>query len=63
MNQIQRLFNNIKTYIEAGVLDAEFAVFAEENPNLDSIEELNEIMESEMSYGADDCMVGEATHG
>lgn len=54
MNDLERLYNNIKAYIDAGVLDAEFAVFIAENPELEFIDELNEIMESEMSYWPED---------
>lgn len=54
MNQLERLYKNIKEYINVGALDAEFEVFIAENPNLDSIAELNEIMESEKSYWPED---------
>jgi hypothetical protein len=50
MTNIERLLRNVKVFIEAGVLDEEFAVFVEENPELDSLSELNQIMEDEISY-------------
>lgn len=53
MNQIERLFKNLKIFIEAGELDNEFAVFAAENPDCDSISELNQLMEDEISYWPD----------
>ncbi len=49
MNEVERLFNNIKTLTECGTLVAESKVFAEENPELDSIGELNDIIEDEIS--------------
>lgn len=53
MTNIERLFHNLKIFIEAEVLDEEFAVFVQENPDLDSISKLNKIMEDEMSYWGD----------
>lgn len=50
MNGLERLLSNIKIYQEAGVLEEEFQVFINEDPNLNSISELNELMETEMSY-------------
>lgn len=50
MTDIERLFRNLKIFIEAGVLDEEFAVFIQDYPNCESIGELNEIMGDEMSY-------------
>ena len=50
MTNLERLLRNIKVFIEAGVLDEEFAVFVEENPELHSLSELNQIMEDEISY-------------
>lgn len=49
-NELLRLLKNLKTLIEIGVLESEFKVFAVENPELDSLTELNEIIESELSY-------------
>ena len=49
MTDIERLFHNLKTLIEAGVLDDEFSVFIQDNPEMDSISELNEIIEEELS--------------
>ena len=49
MSEIERLYRNLKHYIEMDVLDDEFGVFISENPELDSISDLNEIMENEMS--------------
>lgn len=49
-NNIERLFDNIQKFVKAGVLEEEFKVFASENPELDSIEDLCEIMEDEISY-------------
>lgn len=62
MNQIERIYRNIRIYIDQGALDDEFEIFAAENPDCDSISELNEIMESEMSYWAEDCEAGEGEH-
>lgn len=53
MTAIERLFHNLKIFIEAEVLDEEFEVFIQENPDLNSISELNQIMEDEMSYWGD----------
>lgn len=53
MTNLERFFHNLKTYIEADVLDDEFATFISEKPDIDSISELNEIMEDEMSYWGD----------
>lgn len=50
MTPLQSLLSNIKIYQEAGVLEEEFQVFMEEHPNLDSISELDDLMEIEMSY-------------
>jgi hypothetical protein len=50
VTDIERLFRNLKIFIEAGVLDEEFAVFIQDYPNCESIGELNEIMGDEMSY-------------
>lgn len=50
MATLQRLLSNIKIYQEAGVLEEEFQVFMDEHPNLNSISELNDLMEIEMSY-------------
>lgn len=50
LTPIERLFSNIKIYQNAGVLEEEFKVFATENPKVKSIEELCNIMETEMSY-------------
>ena len=55
INQVDRLYRNIKILVEASALDQEFEVFAEENPSLNSIEGLNEIIESEISYWASEC--------
>jgi len=52
-NQIERLYKNIKAYIEAGAIDSEFEAFAGNHPYCDSISELNEIMECEMTYWGD----------
>ena len=49
-NEILRLLKNIKIFLEPDTLDAEFKVFAAENPDLDSVSELNDIMEEEISY-------------
>lgn len=58
MNEIERLLQNILALLTASngtskLLIDEFMVFAEENPNLYEISELNEIIESEMSYWAE----------
>lgn len=50
MNNLERLLSNIKVYQMAGVLEEEFDVFISENPEIDSISELNDLMETEMSY-------------
>jgi len=53
MNQIERLYKNLIILIDAEAFNAEFQVFVEENPDVDSLNELNEIIESEISYWAD----------
>ncbi len=53
MNEIERLLKNINTFIACGCLDEEMAVFAEENPNLIDLSELNDIMEDEISCMAE----------
>ena len=53
MTDIERLFHNLKIFIEAGALDDEFAVFIQDFPDCESISELNEIMEEEMSCWGD----------
>lgn len=50
LTNLERLLSNIKIYIAAGVLEEEFAVFNSEYGDIDSISELNDIMEDEMSY-------------
>jgi len=50
LTPIERLFSNIKIYQNAGILEEEFGVFATENPEVGTIEELCDIMETEMSY-------------
>lgn len=47
---LKRLLDNIKILQEANALEAEFGVFISENPKLDSISELNDIIESAISY-------------
>lgn len=48
MNEIEKLYKNINIFIMCDCLEEEMQVFAEENPNLNSLEELNEIMEDEI---------------
>lgn len=50
MSHVSRLLKNLKIYIQTGVLEEEFEIFAQEYPELDSISELNQLMEDEMSY-------------
>lgn len=49
MNNIERLFSNVKIFQAVGELDNCFETFISENENSDSISELNEFMETEMS--------------
>lgn len=56
-NQIKRLWENLKILNEAQCLDNEFEVFAEESPECNDISELNDIIESEISYWAEDAEV------
>lgn len=50
ITEIDRLLKNLKILIKAGMLEGEFAVFSDENPNVNSISELNDIIECEISY-------------
>lgn len=59
MNEVNRLFENIKTFMKCNCLDVEMDVLAYEYPNIDSICELNEIMEDEISRIAENCDVGD----
>ena len=47
MNEVERLAKNIKVFIETGCLEEEMRTIAEENPHLDDLGELNDIMETE----------------
>lgn len=48
-NQVKRLYNNLKILVNSKVFDEEFDTFIYEYPNLDSIEELNNVIEEEIS--------------
>lgn len=50
MSEVKRLAKNIKVFIEMGCLDEEMRTIAEENPHLDDLWELNDIMEEEIGY-------------
>lgn len=50
MSEVKRLAKNIKVFIEMGCLDEEMRTIAEENPHLDDLGELNDIMEEEIWY-------------
>lgn len=49
MNNLERLYNNLKVLIDTGAFEEEFKVFISENSDLNSISELNEIIETEIS--------------
>ncbi len=51
--EILRLLKNLKPMIEAEVLDEEFEAFAE-NENIKTISDLNDTIEDELSYWAED---------
>lgn len=51
-NEILRLLNNIKTLVNANALDNNFEVFADDK-DIETIEDLNEAIESEISYWAE----------
>ena len=53
MNEVERLAKNIKVFIETGCLEEEMRTIAEENPHLDDLGELNDIMETEIGYFGD----------
>lgn len=53
MNEVERLAKNIKVFIETGCLEEEMRMIAEENPHLDDLGELNDIMETEIGYFGD----------
>ncbi|WP_168198305.1 hypothetical protein [Crassaminicella thermophila] len=50
MNNIERLYKNIKILVDTNMLEEEFKVFAEENSDVETIEELNNVIETEISY-------------
>ncbi|WP_168198241.1 hypothetical protein [Crassaminicella thermophila] len=50
MNNIERLYKNIKILVDTNMLEEEFKVFAEENSDVTTIEELNDVIETEISY-------------
>lgn len=50
MNEVERLAKNIKVFMEAGCFEEEMRTIAEENPHLDNLGELNDIMETEIGY-------------
>jgi hypothetical protein len=50
MSSIMRLLFNIQILQEVGLLEEEFNIFDQENPDLNTLDEINEIIESEMSY-------------
>ena len=50
MSEVKRLAKNIKVFIEMGCLDEEMRTIAEENPHLEDVGELNDIMEEEIGY-------------
>jgi hypothetical protein len=49
-NQVERLYKNIKILVDTNMLEEEFEVFASENPDLNNIDGLNDIIEDEISY-------------
>lgn len=53
MNEITRLKNNIITLINANALEENLRVFEDEE--CETIEELNELIEYEISYWTQDC--------
>lgn len=50
MCRLSRLLYNIQILDEVGLLEEEFSIFAEEEPDIKTIDELNETIETEMSY-------------
>jgi len=50
MDKLERLIGNIRILESQGMTECTFKTFIEEYPDLDSIDELNELMETEMSY-------------
>lgn len=48
LNNLERLLDNMKILLKAGILDAGFKAIAAANPNLDSISKLNEMIEKEV---------------
>lgn len=50
MSRLSRLLYNIQILQEVGLLEEEFNIFDQEDPDITSIDELNEIIETEMSY-------------
>ncbi|WP_157833807.1 hypothetical protein [Ruminiclostridium josui] len=50
MSRLSRLLYNIQILQEVGLLEEEFNIFDQEEPDITSIDELNEIIETEMSY-------------
>jgi hypothetical protein len=50
MSKLLRLLYNIQILQEVGLLEEEFNIFNQENPDLSSIDELNKTIETEMSY-------------
>lgn len=54
MNLIQRLHSKIKVLIEMGLLDDVFGSFETKLPECNSIEELNDAIETEFFYMAQD---------
>lgn len=53
MNSLERLLNNMKLFLEVGgeeYTKQVFDSFLEEDKTIDSIDELNDLMETEISY-------------
>lgn len=50
MCRLSRLLYNIQILNEVGLLEEEFNIWAEEEPDINTIDELNETIETEMSY-------------
>lgn len=52
-NELLRLLNNIRMLVEVGALDEEFEAFAEDE-NIETIEDLNEVIETKILYMVED---------
>lgn len=53
MKQIERLYQNLKYFLQLECLDDEFETLIENDDGVETLDELSNIMEDELSYMAE----------